>query len=80
MGCTSPYFLQFSTKSSISTKEKRVLTVYSSEKNEDAVKKGSGNVRKHGSGGNSYYAYLSKKIGKTYVGKGYNREPKCSCD
>lgn len=81
MSCSSsPYFLRYATKSSIATKEKRALTVYSSDKTENATEKGSGNLRKHGSGGNSYEAYLSKKLGRTYVGYGYNRDPKCNCE
>lgn len=81
MSCSSsPYFLTFATKSSIVTKEKRALMVYSSDKTENVAKKGSGNLRKHGSGGNSYEGYLSKKLGKTYAGFGYKRDPNCTCN
>jgi hypothetical protein len=66
-------------KCSIYSKYKSSSTVYSSEKRE-SIEKGVGNIKKHGSGGNSYSAYLSNKIGKTRHGYGYKSNNQvCGC-
>lgn len=66
-------------KSSIHSKYKSATNVYSSELRE-SIEKGQGNIKKHGSGGNSYSAYLANKIGKTRDGYGYKtRTSNCNC-
>ena len=66
-------------QSSLNTKYLGAQTVYASDKSENSTTKGSGNLRKKGSGGNSYAAYLSKKDGKTRDGFAYEPDSTCTC-
>ncbi len=57
----------YATSSSMNTNSvtsRMVYNVHQSQQTSAAIqKKGSGNIKKHGSGGNSYAAYLAKKTG-----------------
>jgi hypothetical protein len=68
--CMSPFNLTFATQSSLFSSIKTSLIVnktYNENKNiENIIGKGEGPVRKVGSGGNSYAAYLAKKRGVLY--------------
>lgn len=59
--------LTFATSSSMNTNSVTSRMVYNVSKSQQTSaviqKKGSGNIKKHGSGGNSYAAYLAKKTG-----------------
>lgn len=70
-GCMSPFNLTFATQSSLFSliKASKVVNKTNNEnKNIDnfIVGKGEGNIRKLGSGGNSYADYLAKKRGVQY--------------
>jgi len=57
----------YATSSSMNTNSitsRMVYQVYTSQQTNAVIQqKGSGNIKKHGSGGNSYAAYLAKKTG-----------------
>lgn len=69
--CDVPIFLNYSTLSSINASVEKSKTVYYTDTQNASASttitgKGVGNVRKQGSGGNSYDAYLAKKKGLQY--------------
>lgn len=67
---TMPDNLLFATSSSINSSIKSSKTAHTTyDENKDitnVIGKGEGNIRKQGSGGNSYAGYLARKKGATY--------------
>ncbi len=66
--CMSPFTLTFATTSSKQNDIRSSIQVYKTETQQDnnpnvVEQKGSGNIKKRGSGGNSYASYLAKKRG-----------------
>jgi hypothetical protein len=66
--CMSPFTLIFATTSSNQNDIRSSIQVYKTEIQQDnnpfvVQKKGRGNIKKRGSGGNSYASYLAKKRG-----------------
>ena len=64
----APIQLLFTYNSSKHIEKKGSQVVYftENEQEQNAVEKGIGNVKKHGSGGTSYHTFLSKKKGIVY--------------
>lgn len=67
----TPFFLTFATTSSLRSGKQSAETVYTVETTQDqnpnaVALKGSGNIKKHGSGGNSYASYIAKKKGEFF--------------
>jgi hypothetical protein len=60
---TKTNFFYIPNNSSMNMLLKRSNQVYTSSLNESTTK-GQGNIKKQGSGGNSYVSYLSRKVGK----------------
>ena len=63
--------------SSVNTKRLSSLTAIKNYSNQTQAQKNNGNVQKRGSGGNSYAAYLARKVGGQIAQRVTDPQPDC---